>query len=272
MQLGPLLLLSIPGGVLADRVSKQKLQLTMQGSSAILTLVIAYCIASHAALWTLFATQLLIGVANALERAGIPVVDAAARPSSGSARRDQPQLGDDERHPSRRAGARRAAVRRRDVGVGRVHRQRLHLPLLHRRAAVRAHARRQEHPRRQGLAPAGRRTAHRPRTARAQPAAARHVPLLAVQPRLHRALPVGRPPRVRHRGLEQHVPLAVRDLGHGRVPRRDLGRHRARPRRPPRAHRPRFRRRSGSSSPSSPRPAGRPSPSRSRRCSGSPTS
>jgi MFS family permease len=66
MQLGPLLLLSIPGGVLADRVSKQKLQLTMQGASAIFTLVIAYCVATEAALWTLFATQLLIGVANAL--------------------------------------------------------------------------------------------------------------------------------------------------------------------------------------------------------------
>ena len=66
MQLGPLLLLSIPGGVLADRVSKQKLQLTMQASSAVFTLVIAYCVATHAALWTLFATQLLIGVANAL--------------------------------------------------------------------------------------------------------------------------------------------------------------------------------------------------------------
>jgi len=66
MQLGPLLLLSIPGGVLADRVSKQKLQLTMQSASIVLTLVIALCIVQHTPLWTLFAAQLLIGVANAL--------------------------------------------------------------------------------------------------------------------------------------------------------------------------------------------------------------
>ena len=66
MQLGPLLLLSIPGGVLADRVSKQKLQLTMQISSALFTLVIAWIVATDAALWTVFAVQLGIGVANAL--------------------------------------------------------------------------------------------------------------------------------------------------------------------------------------------------------------
>ena len=66
MQLGPLLLLSIPGGVLADRVSKQKLQLWMQSISVVLTLVIAYCVWQHTPLWTLFAAQLLIGVANAL--------------------------------------------------------------------------------------------------------------------------------------------------------------------------------------------------------------
>ncbi|MEO1055278.1 MAG: MFS transporter [Actinomycetota bacterium] len=66
MQLGPLLLLSIPGGVLADRVSKQKLQLSMQVISALLTLVVALIVATNAALWTVFAVQLGIGIANAL--------------------------------------------------------------------------------------------------------------------------------------------------------------------------------------------------------------
>ena len=65
MQLGPLLVLSIPAGVLADRVSKQKLQVSMQALSAIFTLVVAYCIAVDAAIWTLFASQLCIGIANA---------------------------------------------------------------------------------------------------------------------------------------------------------------------------------------------------------------
>lgn len=65
-QLGPLLVLSIPGGVLADRVSKQKLQLIMQSSSVVLTIAIAYFVAQDSALWTIFAAQLGIGIANAL--------------------------------------------------------------------------------------------------------------------------------------------------------------------------------------------------------------
>jgi MFS family permease len=64
-QLGPLLVLSIPAGVLADRVSKQKLQLTMQSASVVLTIGIAYFVAQDSALWTIFAAQLGIGIANA---------------------------------------------------------------------------------------------------------------------------------------------------------------------------------------------------------------
>jgi len=64
-QLGPLLVLSIPAGVLADRVSKQKLQLTMQSASVVLTIAIAYFVAQDSALWTIFAAQLGIGIANA---------------------------------------------------------------------------------------------------------------------------------------------------------------------------------------------------------------
>ncbi|MGI9646423.1 MAG: MFS transporter [Ilumatobacteraceae bacterium] len=66
MQLGPLLVLSIPAGVLADKVSKQRLMLTMQASSAVLTVGLAFLVATDAALWTIFAIQLLIGIANAL--------------------------------------------------------------------------------------------------------------------------------------------------------------------------------------------------------------
>ena len=66
MQLGPLLLLSIPAGVLADKVSKHKLQLTMQSTSAILTLCLAFFVARDAALIAIFGTQFVIGVANAL--------------------------------------------------------------------------------------------------------------------------------------------------------------------------------------------------------------
>ncbi len=67
MQLGPLLLLSIPAGVLADKVSKQKLQLAMQTSMAILTIALALQVSNNGALWTIFAIQLGIGIANALQ-------------------------------------------------------------------------------------------------------------------------------------------------------------------------------------------------------------
>jgi MFS family permease len=66
MQRGPMLLLSIPGGVLADRVSKQKLQLWMQSISLALTVLIALLVARESMLWTIFAAQLGIGIANAL--------------------------------------------------------------------------------------------------------------------------------------------------------------------------------------------------------------
>ncbi len=66
MQLGPLLLLSIPAGVLADRVSKLKLQLSMQSASALFTVFLAIQVAGGGALWTIFAIQLGIGIANAL--------------------------------------------------------------------------------------------------------------------------------------------------------------------------------------------------------------
>jgi len=64
-QLGPLLLLSIPAGVVADRVSKQKLQLSMQTISVALTLAIAWFVAQESALWTIFLAQFGIGIANA---------------------------------------------------------------------------------------------------------------------------------------------------------------------------------------------------------------
>ncbi len=66
MQLGPLLLLSIPAGVLADKVSKHKLQVTMQTISAVLTLVLAFFVARDATLAAIFGTQFVIGIANAL--------------------------------------------------------------------------------------------------------------------------------------------------------------------------------------------------------------
>lgn len=66
VQLGPLLLLSIPGGALADKVSKQKLMLFMQSASAVLTLGTAFLVARDASLAWILLVQLGIGSANAL--------------------------------------------------------------------------------------------------------------------------------------------------------------------------------------------------------------
>ena len=66
MQLGPLLLLSIPAGVLADKVSKQKLQLWMQSIQAVFTVLLAVLVARDISLWTIFVVQLVIGSANAI--------------------------------------------------------------------------------------------------------------------------------------------------------------------------------------------------------------
>ena len=66
VQLGPLLLFSIPAGALADKVSKQKLMLVMQIASAVLTLGTALLVSRDASIWWIFAVQAGIGTANAL--------------------------------------------------------------------------------------------------------------------------------------------------------------------------------------------------------------
>ena len=66
VQLGPLLLFSIPAGALADKVSKQRLMLAMQTASAILTLGTAWFVANDSSIWLIFAVQAGIGTANAL--------------------------------------------------------------------------------------------------------------------------------------------------------------------------------------------------------------
>lgn len=67
-QLGPLLVLSIVGGYLADAVDRKRLLVGLQASQGLLSLVLAGIVATvaepHVA--TLFAVVLLIGIANAL--------------------------------------------------------------------------------------------------------------------------------------------------------------------------------------------------------------
>ncbi|MEO6653577.1 MAG: MFS transporter [Ilumatobacteraceae bacterium] len=65
-QLGPLLLLSIPSGMLADRFDRTRLVIAMQSVMLGTSIALAALLATAAPLWTIFAAQLVIGVANTI--------------------------------------------------------------------------------------------------------------------------------------------------------------------------------------------------------------
>jgi MFS family permease len=77
-QLGPLLVLSIPAGMLADKVPRKPFLISMQALQGVLTVVLALLVARDAQLWTLFAVQLGIGIGNALNapafQASVPLL------------------------------------------------------------------------------------------------------------------------------------------------------------------------------------------------------
>jgi MFS family permease len=65
-QLGPLLLLSIPGGVIADRMDRKKFLISMQAVQLLCSLLLALFAANNSPIWMLFLAQLGVGVGNAL--------------------------------------------------------------------------------------------------------------------------------------------------------------------------------------------------------------
>lgn len=77
-QLGPLLVLSIPAGVLADRFPRRPYLVVMQSIQAVFSVLLAVFVATHAPMWTLFACSLVIGVGNALNapafQASVPLL------------------------------------------------------------------------------------------------------------------------------------------------------------------------------------------------------
>jgi len=78
MQLGPLLLLSLVGGVLADRFNRMRFLITMQIVQMVATIGLAALVATHSPLWALYGAVLLTGIANALNapafQASIPLL------------------------------------------------------------------------------------------------------------------------------------------------------------------------------------------------------
>ncbi len=77
-QLGPLLVLSIPAGVLADRFPRQPYLIAMQAIQMVFSVALAVLVATDAPLWTLFAVSLVIGTGNALNapafQASVPLL------------------------------------------------------------------------------------------------------------------------------------------------------------------------------------------------------
>src|SRR5918993_205105 len=77
-QLGPLLLLSIPAGVLADKVPRLPFLVAMQSLQMLFSIVLAVLVATEQPIWTLFATSLVIGIGNAMNapalQASVPLL------------------------------------------------------------------------------------------------------------------------------------------------------------------------------------------------------
>ncbi len=67
-QLGPLLILAIPGGVIADRFDRRKWLMSMQGVQLVFSAALAPLVANDAAIWALFLVQMGVGIGNALNQ------------------------------------------------------------------------------------------------------------------------------------------------------------------------------------------------------------
>ncbi|MEN9805388.1 MAG: hypothetical protein RIS41_2235 [Actinomycetota bacterium] len=77
-QLGPLLLLAIPGSIVADRVNRRVFLLSMQWLQLVFSVVLAGIVAADGPIWSIFLAQLVIGTGNALNapafQASIPLL------------------------------------------------------------------------------------------------------------------------------------------------------------------------------------------------------
>lgn len=77
-QLGPLLLLAIPGSIVADRFNRRTFLLSMQWVQLVFSLVLAAIVSVDGPIWAIFLAQLVIGTGNALNapafQASIPLL------------------------------------------------------------------------------------------------------------------------------------------------------------------------------------------------------
>ena len=65
-QLGPLLILAIPGGVIADRFDRRRWLMAMQTVQLVFSAALAPLAANDAPIWALFMVQMGVGIGNAL--------------------------------------------------------------------------------------------------------------------------------------------------------------------------------------------------------------
>jgi len=67
VEVTPVILLSLPAGHLADHASRRKIVLITKSSLAVISLLLAFCSASHSPLWLFFTCILGIGIARAYQ-------------------------------------------------------------------------------------------------------------------------------------------------------------------------------------------------------------
>ena len=65
-QLGPILLLAVPGGLIADRFNRRQWLMAMQWVQLVFSLVLAWIVSVDGPIWALFVAQSAVGIGNAL--------------------------------------------------------------------------------------------------------------------------------------------------------------------------------------------------------------
>ena len=135
-QLGPLLFLSQIGGVIADQVNRRRFLVAMQTMQMVFSfLLVPLAVVDHPNLTAVFLCVLVIGIFNALERAGDGRDPPDPRTARGPPRCGVAAVGADEPLARHRIRDRRRAVRRARHRLGLRH-QRGHVSVRGRRAGA----------------------------------------------------------------------------------------------------------------------------------------
>ena len=230
-QLGPLLVLSMVGGMLADAVDRKKLLIALTVEQALFSGLLALVAlgGDDASKWALFAVTLAIGIGNALYAPTFSAILPILVPREDMA--GAISLNSAQMNGSRVVGPAIGAFLYAQYGASWV----FLLNALSYVAIIVVLARvplpkpvPSRHP---GPPPPARRGALRPTGQGGRPLPGHHLHLLAAEPAVHHAAAHGGRREPRHRAEERRLRPALRRLRLGRGRRRAVDRHRVRRRR-----------------------------------------